>query len=151
MLYKMKNSFLCRSYLTQYRACIVKTFCGLRLRQSINSQAKQEQSGRRRYRFAVIFPTLTLPEVALPFRRMIVAEQEKSCQLLSSVNPSVSSSKTELQHKSQISLVFERRYPTVESLVLKNIEVSARRLSASVNLIYNTTSVGIQALYKSDL
>ena len=56
-----------------------KTFCGLRLRQSINSQAKQEQSGRRRYRFAVIFPTLTLPEVALPFRRMIVAEQEKSC------------------------------------------------------------------------
>ena len=127
-----------------------KTFCGLRLRQSINSQAKQKQSGRRRYRFAVIFPTLTLPEVALPFRRMIVAEQEKSCQLLSSVNPSVSSSKTELQRKSQISLVFERRYPTVESLVLKNIQVSARRLSASDNLIIQQESV-IQALYKSDL
>ncbi len=127
-----------------------KTFCGLRLRQSINSQA-HNQSGRRRYRFAVISPTLTLPEVALPFRRMIVAEQEKSSQLLSSVNPSVSSSKTELQHKSQISLVFERRYPTVESLVLKNIQVSARRLSASDNLIIQLEESVIQALYKSDL
>ena len=142
----MKNSIY-----TQYRNCITKTFCGLRLRQSINSQAKQLQSGRRRYRFAVIFPTLTLPEVALPFRRMIVAEQEKSCQLLSSVNPSVSSSKTELQRKSQISLVFERRYPTVESLVLKNIQVSARRLSASVNLIITQQESVDQALHKSDL
>ena len=67
--YGMKNSIY-----TQYRNCMTETFCGLRLRQSINSQAKQEQSGRRRYRFAVIFPTLTLPEVALPFRRITVAE-----------------------------------------------------------------------------